>query len=85
MSPGQPLLQLEGITKNQSFGLDEKNKPADEILRNIMLKANPDGKLVYVVKSKQPGGEEVLLITTRAAAGKRGDTLPPEFSAAVKK
>jgi len=80
-----PDLQLEGITKNQSFGLDEKNKPADEILRNIMLKANPDGKLVYVVKSKQPAGEEVLLITTRAAAGKRGDTLPPEFSAAVKK
>ncbi len=25
-------LQLEGITKNQSFGLDEKDKPADEIL-----------------------------------------------------
>jgi serine/threonine protein kinase len=80
-----PDLQLEGITKNQSFGLDEKNKPADEILRNIMLKANPDGKLVYVVKPKQPGGDEVLLITTRAAAAKRGDTLPSELAAAPPK
>ena len=25
-------LQLEGITKNQSFGLDERDKPAEEIL-----------------------------------------------------
>ena len=50
-----PDLQLEGITKNQSFGLDEKNKPAGEILRNIMLKANPDGKLVYVVKPQAAG------------------------------
>jgi serine/threonine protein kinase len=80
-----PDLQLDGITKNQSFGLDEKNKPADEILRNIMLKANPDGRLVYVVKPKQPGGDEVLLITTRAAAAKRGDTLPPELAAAPPK
>ncbi len=74
-----PDLQLEGITKNQSFGLDEKDKPADEILRDIMLKANPDGKLVYVVKGKESGGEEMLLITTRAAASKRGDKLPPEL------
>lgn len=73
-------LQIDGITKNQSIrDLDEKEKPAEEILRNIMLKANPDGKLVYVVKAKQPGGEEVLLITTRAAAAKRGDTLPAEL------
>jgi hypothetical protein len=72
-------LQLEGITKNQSFGLDEKDKPAGEILRTIMLKANSDGKLVYVIKPRQAGGEEVLTITTRAAVAKRGDTLPPEL------
>ena len=48
-------MQLEGITKNQSFGLDERDKPADEILRKIMLLANPDGKLVYVVKSPAGG------------------------------
>ncbi len=72
-------LQLEGITKNQSFGLDEKDKSAGEILRKIMLLANPDGKLVYVIKPKAPGGPEMLFITTRASAAKRGDKLPPEL------
>jgi serine/threonine protein kinase len=78
-------LQLEGITKNQSFGLDEQDKPAGEILRKIMILANPDGKLVYVVKPKQPGGPEMLFITTRSAAAKRKDTLPPELAAAPTK
>ena len=67
-------LQLEGITKNQSFGLEERSKPAVEILRTILAKANPDGKLVYVIRSG-PAGEKVE-ITTRAAVEKRGDTLP---------
>jgi hypothetical protein len=74
-------LQLEGITKNQSFGLDEQDKPASEILRKIMIQANPDGKLVYVIKPKQPGGPEMLFITTRSSAAKRGDKLPPELQA----
>jgi hypothetical protein len=77
-----PDLQLEGITKNQSFGLDEHDKPADEILRNIMLKANPDGKLVYVIKPKAPGEADMLFVTTRAAVAKRGDQLPPELDKA---
>ncbi len=72
-------LQLEGITKNQSFALAERDQPAVEILRKIMLRANPDGKLVYVVKLKEGGTEETLYITTRAAAAKRGDTLPPDL------
>ncbi len=72
-------LRDEGITKNQSFGLDEKDQPADEILRKIMKLANPDGKLVYTIKPKEGGGEEALYITTRAAAAKRGDKLPPEL------
>jgi hypothetical protein len=71
-------LQLEGITKNQSFGLDERAKTAAEILRVILAKSNPDGKLVYVVQEKD--GEEWVLITTRAAAAKRGDPLPPAFA-----
>ncbi len=71
-------LQLEGITKNQSFGLDERDKPAEEILRIVLNKANPDGKLVYVIKPKD-GGKEVIYITTRAAVEKRGDKLPPEL------
>jgi hypothetical protein len=76
-------LQLEGITKNQSFKLQEKDKPAVEILRKIMLLANPDGKLVYVVKPRPPGGEVTLFITTRSAAQQRGDSLPPEVATAV--
>ena len=70
-------LQLEGITKNQSFGLDEQNKTADEILQVILMRANPDGKLVYVFRG--PGAGDSVVITTRAAAAKRGDTLPPAF------
>jgi hypothetical protein len=72
-------LQLEGITKNQSFGLQESDKPAGEILRKIMALANVDGKLVYVIKPKAPGGPEMVFITTRAAAAKRGEKLPPEL------
>ena len=72
-------LQLEGITKNQSFGLDEKDKTADEILRVILANSNPEGKLVYIVKEQD--GEERVFITTRAAVEKRGDPLPPAYLA----
>lgn len=72
-------LQLEGITKNQSFGLDEKGKTGSDILQVIMKKANPDGKLVYIIKPKAPGGEDMIFITTRSAVAKRKDTLPPEL------
>jgi hypothetical protein len=70
-------LQLEGITKNQSFALEERDATAEAILRVILAKANPDGKLVYVVRSEE--GRETIKITTRAAAAKRGETLPPGF------
>jgi hypothetical protein len=76
-----PDLQLEGITKNQSFGLDEHDKPVEEILQKIMRLANSDGKLVYVIKPEKPGGPEMLFLTTRAAATKRGDKLPPGLEA----
>ena len=55
-------MQLEGITKNQSFGLDEHDKPAEEILQKIMRLANPDGKLVYVIKPKAPGVRRCCLL-----------------------
>ena len=70
-------LQLEGITKNQSFALDERDATAEAILRTILAKANPDGKLVFVIRSKD--GTESIDITTRSAAEKRGDVLPPGF------
>jgi hypothetical protein len=72
-------LQLDGITKNQSFGLDERDQPADEILRKVMKLANPDGKLIYVIKPKKEGEKDIIFITTRAAAEKRGDKLPVEL------
>jgi hypothetical protein len=69
-----PDLQLEGITKNQSFGLDETDKTAEAVLRVVLAKANPEGKLVFVVRKKD--GQETIEITTRAAVQKRGDPLP---------
>ncbi len=75
---GQALEQA-GITRNQPISIDSRDKPAGEILREVMLKANPDGKLVYVFQ-KSAEGEESLVITTRAMAAKNGQKLPPEFA-----
>ena len=72
-------LQLEGITKNQSFGLDLRDKPATEILQTIMKQANPDGKLVYIIKPTADSKGEEIFITTRAAVAKNKETLPPEL------
>ncbi len=76
-------LQLEGITKNQSFGLAEQDQSARDVLGRILAKANPDGKLVYVVG--KDGETETILITTRVAAEKRGDSLPPECAPPAKR
>ena len=83
-------LQAEGITKNQSFGIDLENKPAEEILVAILRLANPDKtasgpddtrqKLVYVISSTGPQRGEQIVVTTRAAATERGDALPPVFT-----
>lgn len=74
-----PDLQQEGITKNQRLSFDERDKPVSEILQKIMLQANKEGKLVYVIKPKEGTNQEALYITTRAAVEKRGDKLPPEL------
>jgi hypothetical protein len=76
-------LQLDGITRNQLFAIDVADRPADEILVEILRRANPDKtatgpadprqKLVYVV------GPDSIIITTRAAATAKGETLPPVF------
>ena len=83
-------LQAEGITKNQSFGIDIENKRAEEILVAILRLANPDKtasgpddlrqKLVYVISATEPGGAEQIVVTTRAAAAERGDALPAVFT-----
>ncbi len=72
-------LQLDGITQNQSFGLEARDQVAADVLRAILSQANPDGKLVYIVRTED--GVEKILITTRAQVEKRGDPLPPEFEA----
>jgi serine/threonine-protein kinase len=71
-------LQQEGITKNQSFALDERDKPAESILRTILARSNSAGKLVYMFSTR--AGRETILITTRAAAARRGERLPAVFS-----
>ena len=73
-------LQLEGIAKNKSFGFDERDRPAGEVLRAVLKLVSPEGKLAYVIKPRD-GGEDAIFITTVSAATKRGDTLPAEFSA----
>ena len=40
---------------------------------------NNSGKLVYVVR--QEAGADVIVVTTKTAAGKRGESLPAVFSA----
>jgi hypothetical protein len=72
-------LQVEGITKNQSFKFDQTDKPAVEILLAILKQADPAGRLVYVIKPKEGGGEEMIFITTRVGAANRGEKLPPEM------
>jgi hypothetical protein len=84
-------LQAEGITKNQSFAIDVENKPAEEILVEIVRLANPDKtatspsdprqKLVFVIAAG-PDGSEQLFVTTRAAAAARGEELPAVFRSA---
>ena len=84
-----PALQADGITKNQSLAINLENKPAEEILIEILRLANPDKtattasdprqKLVYIVARSQAGAPYRLLITTRAAAAERGIELPQAF------
>jgi hypothetical protein len=81
-------LQSEGITKNQSFGIDIAGRPAEEILVEVLRLANPDKsatgprdnrqKLVYVIE-QMPDGNEQILVTTRARAAERQNQLPPAF------
>jgi hypothetical protein len=84
-------LQAEGITKNQSFGIQMTEKPAEAILVEILRLANPDKaaigpadprqKLVYVIAPAANDRPERLMVTTRVRANERGDKLPAIFQA----
>ena len=82
-------LQLEGITKNQSFSIEIREQPAETILLDILQRANPDRtatgpadtrqKLVYLIRESTADIPGAIVVTTRAAAKKRGETLPAVF------
>jgi len=82
-------LQLEGITKNQSFGIDLEDLPAEKILLEVLMRANPDRtasgpadpkqKLVYLVRETTEDQPGVIVVTTRTAVTKRGIPLPAVF------
>jgi hypothetical protein len=84
-----PDLQSDGITRNQQLSINLENRPAAEILVEILRAANPDKsssgpqddrqKLVYVVKPLSPGGEEGVFVTTRSRVAERGEVLPAAF------
>jgi hypothetical protein len=68
-------LRLEGLTKNQGMSLDFRDKPAREVLVAILAKADPKGRLVYVLR--EPG---TVAVTTRSAAQKRREVALPLLS-----
>lgn len=76
-------LQLDGITKNQSSGMNEQNKSGKQILLGFLSRAHP--KLVYFSKPKVGSpGDEVLYISSQSGVRKRLEAketihLPPEF------
>jgi hypothetical protein len=77
-----PDMMADGITKNQAIAdFNEQDVAAEAVLLKILKIANPQGKLVYVVKPENSGSEQVLQITTRAAVKARGDKLPPSLEA----
>jgi hypothetical protein len=74
-----PSLQIDGITKNQAIAmLGEENKPAKEILKVVLAKANMAGKLCYVIVAKD--GAETIYVTTKDGAAKNKWKLPPDYA-----
>jgi hypothetical protein len=83
-----PAFEAEGVTRNQSLELDERDRTAAEILVEILRQSNPDRTaknaadprqtVVYVVETTADGGSRII-VTTRAAAAERGAPLPAVF------
>lgn len=71
-------LELEGITKNQSFGLAERDNSAEAVLRIILSKSeSKPGQLIYVFRVD--GDQEKIVITTNQAAQQRDEVIPEVF------
>ena len=84
-------LLLEGITINQTVrDYEAIDRPAAEVLTNLLMRAfpgrpvknsrDPELKLIWVEGATPEDADmQVILITTRDAAAKRGDKLPQVF------
>lgn len=84
-------LVKEGITQNQRPGdFTAENEPLSQILTQIMFRANPDKsapgpndprcKLVWIIAPDPANpGQNMIQVTTRAAAVERSLALPPDF------
>jgi len=84
-------LMDEGITRNQAIrDFVMENKPLEEILTGIVMKANPvttvqsptekDQKLIWLITDDPlKAGNKIILLTTRKAAESKQYTLPPVF------
>ena len=62
-------LTLEGITKNQSFALDEQDQEASAVLMTILRKADPEDRLRPVLRATDDG-HTAIDITTKQALSK---------------
>jgi serine/threonine protein kinase len=59
-------LQLQGITKNQSFGLDVKDTPARQVLQSILSQGDSKGRLRAVLRGTDNGGTAIEITTKQA-------------------
>jgi protein-L-isoaspartate O-methyltransferase len=71
--------ELAGITKNQQFDMNEQDKTYAEILKAALLKANPAGLLVFVIRKEDD--QEAIFVTTRKGAETRKETIHEVFAA----
>ncbi|MBT6641955.1 MAG: hypothetical protein HOB45_02350 [Planctomycetaceae bacterium] len=71
-------LELQGITKNQSFSLSERGRSGADVLLTILQKSEgKPGQLVYVFR--KDGEHDKVVITTKISAQQRGERLPEVF------
>ncbi len=71
-------LELQGITKNQSFGLSERGQSGADVLLTILQKSEgKPGQLVYVFRKDEE--DDKVVITTKISAQQRGEQLPEVF------
>jgi len=59
-------LTLEGITKNQSFALDEQDQEASAVLMTILRKADPEDRLRPVLRTTDDGNTAIDITTKQA-------------------